>query len=419
MGKPTPKPAARRPAMPKRLRILLVASFFQSFVFWYAIEKLFMHSIGLNDQAIAISLTIFTAIMAIANVPFGILADRWSRKGVLILANLLFIASSVVCGLSNGFWMYTIGACLWGLYYAGASGLYDSIIYDLLIEEEGHADHFERYYGRQQVFESLALILGALCSTAVAHFLGLRGAFFATIPVTCLCLIALCFFKEPGLHKKELSGKLIAHIRATFAAVKQKGVVAWIVVSLLFVTVALRFTFEFSQLWLIALLLPAAWFGPAAASLLAGCGLGGWLAGKLKDNRLTTGTVGMVAVTASLAALVHASFIVIIGQVISLTAFIMLSVLLGKQLHDNLPSKVRAGASSVVVALGYGLFLPLGPLFGFISNRHTVFAGAWIPIGITLALGISLAGLIITIHKSGAVVPVADPALESIQEYPK
>ena len=70
----------------KRLRPLYATGFIHSFVLWYSIEKLFMRSVGLNDYLITIATLVYIVVMMTANIPLGVLADRWSRKGVLYLS---------------------------------------------------------------------------------------------------------------------------------------------------------------------------------------------------------------------------------------------------------------------------------------------------------------------------------------------
>jgi MFS family permease len=83
-------PAAR--PVETRLRPLYSTGFIHGFALWYSIEKLFMRSIGLNDYLITIATLVYIVVMIIANIPLGILADRWSRKGVRI---------SLACGSST------------------------------------------------------------------------------------------------------------------------------------------------------------------------------------------------------------------------------------------------------------------------------------------------------------------------------
>ena len=184
----------------KRLRPLYATGFIHSFVLWYSIEKLFMRSVGLNDYLITIATLVYIVVMMTANIPLGILADRWSRKGVLHIATCALIGSSLVCGLSHGLAMYATGISVWGLFYAAYAGTYDSAIYDVVLEETGSAEAFERCYGRVQMFEATAFITSALFSALIARY-SLRLEYFLTIPFTCCAFATLRRFREPGLHR--------------------------------------------------------------------------------------------------------------------------------------------------------------------------------------------------------------------------
>ena len=119
----------------RRLLPLYVAAFFQGFVLWYTIEKLFMRSIGFDDAGIGIMVAGYSVVMLLIETPSGILADRWSRKGVLMVASVALAASSLVCGISDSIPFYLVGAGLWGIFFAFYSGTYDSMVYDTLLEE--------------------------------------------------------------------------------------------------------------------------------------------------------------------------------------------------------------------------------------------------------------------------------------------
>ncbi len=115
----------------KRLTPLYIAAFMHGFVLWYAVEKLFMKTIGFDDASIGFMIAFYSALMLIFETPSGILADRWSRKGVLILASISLAFSTFVGGVSHGAVIYIISQGLWGLFFALYSGTYESIVYDM------------------------------------------------------------------------------------------------------------------------------------------------------------------------------------------------------------------------------------------------------------------------------------------------
>src|SRR5678810_934512 len=118
----------------KRLLPLYIAVFAHGFVVWYAVEKIFLHTIGYNDAGIGIMVAAYSVLMLVAQTPSGILADRWSRKGVLVIASICLLLSSLIGGLSTEPMLYIVAALFWGLFYAFYLGTYDSVVYDTVME---------------------------------------------------------------------------------------------------------------------------------------------------------------------------------------------------------------------------------------------------------------------------------------------
>jgi MFS family permease len=376
-----------------RLRPLYATGFIHGFALWYSIEKLFMRSIGLNDYLITIATLVYIAVMMIANIPLGILADRWSRKGVLYLATCALIASSLICGLSHGLAMYAAGISVWGLFYAAYAGTYDSVIYDVVLEETGSADSFERFYGRVQMFDSAAFITGALLSAGVARFASLRLEYFLTIPFTCCAFFTLHRFQEPSLHRKAPEARLSAHLGRILRCATNTNV-AWIVVALVANGLAMRLLFEFCQLWYLGLALPAVWYGPSFALLYSGAWSGGALADRLRDGRtVVVAGFGTLAIAGGL--FVQSPVVVIGAQVAAIIGITVLNIALTRYLHDAMPSNIRAGASSVVSTIGYGAFVPTALGFGLLSRAHGIFQASVFVAGALAVMALTLSVIVV------------------------
>src|SRR5580765_1486261 len=109
------------PSVGRRLRSLAVGLGLQNMLFWVPVEKLFMTDIGFDAAAIGVIAAIYSAVVPLLEVPFGVVADRWSRTGVLVLATIALAASSLLAGLSNDPTMYAASAVLLGVYFALSS----------------------------------------------------------------------------------------------------------------------------------------------------------------------------------------------------------------------------------------------------------------------------------------------------------
>ncbi|MGH3367121.1 MAG: MFS transporter, partial [Nocardioidaceae bacterium] len=114
----------------KRLAPLYAAAFLQNLALWVPIEKLFMTSIGFDAAGVGVMAAVYSVVVPIFEVPSGVLADRWSRRGVLVLACLAAVVSVTIGGLSDNVATYMVAAMFLGVFFAMQSGTFESIVYD-------------------------------------------------------------------------------------------------------------------------------------------------------------------------------------------------------------------------------------------------------------------------------------------------
>ena len=86
----------------------------------------------------------YAAFVPIVEIPSGILAHRWSRRGVLVVASTALALCALVGGLSHDVPTYILAALVLGVHFAMYSGTMDSVIYDTVLEETGSSGAFER-----------------------------------------------------------------------------------------------------------------------------------------------------------------------------------------------------------------------------------------------------------------------------------
>jgi len=168
--------------------------------FWYGIEKLFMGSIGIDAIGIGVATSVFLAFNLIFDIPAGILADKWSRKGVLAISALGLAICSVLLGLSHGLLLYTAGEVFYGVYIVCASGTYSAIIYDSL-HEEGRASQYSKIAGRAYALFLAGAGVANIASGFIAHQYGYTAAFFITVISCTLNLLLILSIREPVFHK--------------------------------------------------------------------------------------------------------------------------------------------------------------------------------------------------------------------------
>lgn len=371
----------------KRLLPLFFAVFCHGFVFWYVIEKLFMQSIGFTDSMIGIFVAVYSVAIILSETPSGLLADRWSRKGVLIVASIALGLSALIGGLSKSPEVYIISVCLWAIYYALYSGTYDSILYDTILEEDVSTNRFDFFLGRMKTIDSLALITGSLIGGVIVTFHGMRASYLLTVIPSILAVVSLVIFREPTLHKAGELSSVGNQVKQTFSAITKNRTILPAVVVLLSSTTILYLIYEFDQLWFIALDAPLSYYGPINAVLLSSIAVGGITASKLKLSKLKRMTILLLLMIVCAVALVYSrSVLVILGALFLIgVVLIAIEVVFTKVLHDNLHSKIRSGASSAVSTLGRGFIVPFSVVLGYTAERTSIFNAAWLVVGLVVA----------------------------------
>jgi MFS family permease len=379
-------------ALARRLLPLQVAVGLQGIVLWVPVEKLFMTQIGFTPRTVAIMAACYAAVVPLFEVPSGILADRWSRNRIMVCASIALIASSLLAGLSMNVPTYIASAMILGVYFALNSGTIDSIVYDVVLEETGSSDQYERWIGRVRMAESGAFVASALAGGVLAGWSSPRLTYFATIPFVVVAIVVFLRFDEPRLHRAAERVALRSHVALTYRTlVRQRGVRQVILLAALTGLLS-QAVFEFGPLWLVAVAAPAALFGPYWAALVSTLGVGGYLTSKLNlDHGVTVGLLALCAPAAAVAlALTRSLAAVICAQAALALLLAIISIRAGKLLHDGVPSQLRAGVSSGVGTFSWMLFLPFSLVFGWYARGHGVQRAGWFLAGAAVAIGLLL-----------------------------
>jgi predicted MFS family arabinose efflux permease len=403
-----------------RLRPVYLAAFLQNVALWVPIEKLFMTDIGFDNGSVAIMAAAYAAVVPVLEVPSGILADRWSRRGVVLLAQAAMFVSVLVGALSTNVGMYIVAALFLGVFFALQSGTFESIAYDTLLEETGDSKMFERTIGRIRFVESAGLVASALAGGLLAEVVPLRATYLLTAPFIAAAGVALLRFREPQLHRPEEAEPLRQQIAATYRALLERGSVRPIVALLVLTALLLQATLEFGPLWLVALTASAAVYGPHWAGLMAALGLGGLLGGRLVLSRRPV-TAAVIAATIVGCCVVltvsHAIGIVIVAQVLLVLVVVAVSIPVTGRLHDAIPSTIRAGVASGVGTLTWLTFLPFAFAFGAVSDRSGVHEAGWILGGVAVVAVALMAATVRGFVRAPAGVPL-EPAFAADQFRP-
>jgi MFS family permease len=357
---------------------------------WVPVEKLFQTQIGFDAASIGLMAAAYAAVVPLLEVPTGILADRWSRTGILIMSSVAAAASALVGGLSHNVATYIVAAMILGVYFAMNSGTVDSVVYDTVMEEAGSSDLYETWIGRVRIVESAAFASSALLGGLIAGWTTPRVTYMLTVPFALASVVAFLRFREPQLHRAAERVALRQHVATTIGAMTRIRRVRRMLLIAALTALLSQAVFEFGPLWLVELDAPTAAYGPYWALLVAMLGLGGYLAGKLdlERGRTVIGLAVLLAGAPVLLATSHALLVVALAQTVLALSLAIVGIHAGRLLHDAVPSTIRAGVSSGAGTLSWVLFLPFSLVFGLLARSHGVHWAGWMLTGVTATLAL-------------------------------
>lgn len=337
---------------------------------------------GLSDASLGALGTAFTLLYAFVGVPFGRLADKYSRKRILSGGVFVWSLMTAASGLATNFWQIFLLRLGVGVGEASCAPAASSLIGDLFPAEKR---------ARALAIFMLGLPVGVALSFAVsgvvARQYGWRAAFFVAGIPGVLCAIAALFIKEPprGASETHEVGT-IRRAGSPYKLVLSSPTMLWLIVSgalhnfnmyaiSAFITPFLmRYhgadiqTANFVSMIIYGLL--------GAPGLLLGGFIGDAAMRRRKDGRMLVGTLAILASAPFFLLALgrqsgdYAGFLILMGVACALMYFYYSTVY--STIQDVVEPGLRGTAMSVYFLAMYLLGASLGPyIIGLISDYFT------------------------------------------------
>ncbi|MFP5370194.1 MAG: MFS transporter [Actinomycetes bacterium] len=166
---------------------------------YYPLYALLFLDTGLSGAQVSALFAIWSITALVTEVPAGALADRWSRRGAVVLASLLQAAAFVVWTAAPGFWAFAVGFVIGGVGGAFVSGASEALVHDELAAVGAEAS-FGRVYGWMTSAELLVQVPTAFAASGLFTLGGYELVGWASV-VACLAaaVLATRFPEAPRL----------------------------------------------------------------------------------------------------------------------------------------------------------------------------------------------------------------------------
>jgi MFS family permease len=162
----------------------------------YPLYALLFLDTGLSTAQISALFAVWSVTGFVTEIPAGALADRWSRRGVIVLAGVLQAAGFVVWTAAPALGPFAIGFVLWGISGALVSGASEALVHDGLADV-GAEDSFARVYGWMTAAELLVQVPTAFAASALFALGGYPMVGWASAGVCLAAALLARRFPEP------------------------------------------------------------------------------------------------------------------------------------------------------------------------------------------------------------------------------
>ncbi|HEX7259800.1 MAG TPA: MFS transporter, partial [Candidatus Saccharimonadia bacterium] len=165
------------------LRKIYLFCFLDDFVLLYPFYSIYMAGKGLSLFQISTLLILWSLTDLIANIPLGVLADKYSRKNMLAIGQILKALSFISWVLFPSYEGFALGFVLWGIGGAFIDGTFDALVYDEL-KAVNQEKHYVKVIGRAETVAFTGNLLATVLAGA-AILLGygfvFAGSIFAVV----------------------------------------------------------------------------------------------------------------------------------------------------------------------------------------------------------------------------------------------
>lgn len=166
---------------------------------------------GATPLLIGVAVGSYGLAQLLLQIPFGLWADRFDRKKLIIIGLTLFVLGGAIAASST-----SIGGVIVGRFLQGAGAI--SAVVMALLSDVVRDEHRTRAMAVVGMSIGISFAIAFVLGPWVADVFGLSGLFWVTSVMGCLAIV-LCFWRVPRARQaqRQLPPHYLTHLREMLA----------------------------------------------------------------------------------------------------------------------------------------------------------------------------------------------------------
>lgn len=254
--------------------------FLSTFILFYSCDTLFYLERGLTSSDYMIFVATIFLVHILCEIPFGILADKYSRKKILLVSNVLCVLSICLFIISHNFLLFMIATIVKGMEQSLVTGVANSLLYDITPKKE----KFSRILFRKEFFYNISYMI----AVALGGYIGERYGLVTTYYLSLIPIVLNFFviFSLPDVKKQEqnyfVTKKDILH--QAINEIKNHHIILNALITSSLLSSAIKLVEESHPEYSAHLGISVFWIGIYTALILVFCIIGGYLGSKVSKK---------------------------------------------------------------------------------------------------------------------------------------
>lgn len=184
----------------KYISLIYLYTFLSTFILFYSCDTLYYLEKGISSSGYMFFVTISYFIKVILEIPSGILADKYSKKKILFIGNLLFLISTLLFIVSKSYALFVFAIIISSVDNCITTGIVNSLLYDFNNKE----DKFNKLIFRNSFAYNVSYMLAMILGGIVGQKYGLINTYYLTLIPTTINSIIICLIKEPKKNNNDI-----------------------------------------------------------------------------------------------------------------------------------------------------------------------------------------------------------------------
>ena len=156
----------------RNIILIYIHTFLSTFILYYICDTLFYIERGLTSSQYISFVGIAFGIRLLLEIPFGIIADKYNKKMLLLISNILFITSTIVFINSYIYYSFLVAIIINAMNNSLNSGIVNSILYESLSDKH----KFKKLLFYNSFFYNVSYMIAMIIGGYIGQKFGLVNA---------------------------------------------------------------------------------------------------------------------------------------------------------------------------------------------------------------------------------------------------